>query len=303
MSFDLRQLRYAIAAADHGSFYRAARSLDIEQSTLSRNICKLERMTGAQLFVRSRAGVSTTIAGARFIRSARAIVVNAELMLASSRAAGQGRAGKLMLGLNSAVSAGNFRATILAWARENPDVDLDGVEADRDMLLAGLGTGEIDVAILLAEVDHEEFRCEALWSERLMLALPTRHRLAERDLVHWTDLRLECFELPMADPATDIRNMLIGRLSKAGLQPDIRLYRVSRETVLSLLGDGVCVSIICEGSTGTRYPDVVYRPIHGEQGAALTVYSGYWRADNTNPALKRFLSFVRDRYALSFDVP
>ena len=42
MSFDIRQIRYAIAAADHGSFYRPARALDMEQSTLSRNILKLE---------------------------------------------------------------------------------------------------------------------------------------------------------------------------------------------------------------------------------------------------------------------
>ena len=41
--FDVRQLRYAIAAADHGSFYKAARALDVEQSTLSRAILKLER--------------------------------------------------------------------------------------------------------------------------------------------------------------------------------------------------------------------------------------------------------------------
>jgi Bacterial regulatory helix-turn-helix protein, lysR family len=44
VSFDIRQLRYAIAAADHGSFYRAPRALDIEQSTLSCNILKLERI-------------------------------------------------------------------------------------------------------------------------------------------------------------------------------------------------------------------------------------------------------------------
>jgi len=30
MPFDIRQLRYAIAGANHGSFYRAARTLDIE---------------------------------------------------------------------------------------------------------------------------------------------------------------------------------------------------------------------------------------------------------------------------------
>lgn len=58
MSFDIRQLRYAIAAADHGSFYRAARALGIEQSTLSRAILRLERSIGMPIFERSRAGVT-----------------------------------------------------------------------------------------------------------------------------------------------------------------------------------------------------------------------------------------------------
>src|SRR3546814_20330014 len=71
MSFDIRQLRYAIAAADHGSFYRAARTLDVEQSTLSRAILKLERSIGMPIFERSRAGVTTTLAGNAFIRGDR----------------------------------------------------------------------------------------------------------------------------------------------------------------------------------------------------------------------------------------
>jgi hypothetical protein len=62
------------------------------------------------------------------------------------------------------------------------------------------------------------------------------------------------------------------------------------------------VSIVCEGGTGARYPDVVYRPIHGEQGPALIGYSGYWRDDNRNPALRRFLGFIKTRYALYFDL-
>ena len=61
MPFSIRQLRYAIAAADHGSFYRAARALDIEQSTLSRNILKLERAVGMAIFERSRSGVTMTL--------------------------------------------------------------------------------------------------------------------------------------------------------------------------------------------------------------------------------------------------
>lgn len=51
--FDIRQLRYAIGAADHGSFNRAARALHIEQSKLSRNIMKLEHAVGMPIFERT----------------------------------------------------------------------------------------------------------------------------------------------------------------------------------------------------------------------------------------------------------
>lgn len=303
MPFDIRQLRYAIAAADHGSFYRAARALDVEQSTLSRNVLKLERVVGAKIFDRSQAGVTMTIAGDQFIRSARPIVASADKLVVTMRAAGQGRAGGLMVGHNSAISAGNLRATILGWRSAQPDVDLDGVEADRGALFAGLDTGEIDIAILVGEVSHDGFRHEAFWSERVLVALPASHPLAERELVHWTDLRRERFLLPAADPGPDIRDMLLGRLSVSGMQPDIRMHQASRESILSMLGGGLGLLIVCEGGTGARYPDVVYRPVHGEQGQALISYSGYWREDNGNPALRRFLAFVRDRYSLAFDIP
>lgn len=301
MPFDIRQLRYAIAAADHGSFYRAARALDVEQSTLSRAIVKLERSIGMPIFERSRAGVTMTLPGMAFIRGAKPMVATADKLLAMMRAAGQGRAGGLVLGHNSSVSAGNLRATLAGWHDAHPDVEVEFVEADRSALLAGLDTGEIDIAILMGTAGHNGFRCEPLWSERMLVALPESHPLSDRDLVHWTDLRSERFLLPAADPGSEIRNMLLGRLAVSGAKPDIRVHQASRETVLSILGGCSAVSIICEGSTGARYLDVVYRPIHGEQGPALTGFSGCWRDDNSNPALRRFLDFIKKRYALSFD--
>ncbi|PZR82537.1 MAG: LysR family transcriptional regulator [Stutzerimonas stutzeri] len=301
MSFDIRQLRHAIAAADHGSFYRAARTLDVEQSTLSRSILKLERSIGTPIFERSRAGVTTTLAGQAFIRGARPMVATADKLVAMMRAVGQGRAGGLMLGHNSSVSAGNLRATLMNWREANPDVEVECVEADRSVLLAGLDTGEIDIAILMGAAGHDGFRCEPLWSERILAALPASHPLADRDVVHWTDLRGERLLLTVADPGPAMRDMLLGRLSVSGAKPDIRMHQSSRETILSVLGGSSGVSIVCESSTGAHYPEVVYRPIHGEQGPALTGYSGCWGDDNSNPALRRFLGFIKARYALSFD--
>lgn len=302
MSFDIRQLRYAIAAADHGSFYRAARALDIGQSTLSRNVLKLERAIGMAIFERSRTGVRMTLAGSAFIRGAKPMVASADKLIAMMQAAGQGRAGGLRLGHNSPVSAGNLRATLMSWREAHPDVEGQCVEADRSVLLAGLDTGEIDIAIFMGAAGYEGFRCEPLWSERMLIALPASHPLAERDIVHWTDLRGEQLMLPVADPGPEIRDMLLGRLSVSSAKPDIQMHQSSRETILSVLGGSSGVSIVCEGSTGAHYPDVVYRPIHGEQGPALTGYSGCWRDDNSNPALRRFLEFIKARYALSFNI-
>lgn len=303
MTFDIRQLRYAIAAADHGSFYRAARALGVEQSTLSRAILKLERAIGMPIFERSRAGVTMTVAGSTFVRSAKPMVTSADKMVAMMRAAGQGRAGGLMIGHNSSVSAGNLRATLMSWHKAHPDVEVEAIEADRSVLIAGLDTGEIDVVILMGAAGHDGFRCEPLWSERMLAAFPVSHTMAERDVVHWTDLRGERFLLPAADPGPEMRDMLLGRLSVSGTKPDIRMMQSSRETVLSILGGSSGVSIVCEGSRGAHYPDVVYRPIHGEQGPALIGYSGCWRNDNSNPALRRFLGFIKARYALSFEFP
>lgn len=135
----------------------------------------------------------------------------------------------------------------------------------------------------------------------MLAALPATHPLAERDVVHWTELRGERFYLPAADPGAEIRDTLLGRLASSSVKPDIQMHQCSRETILSILGGGSAVSIVCEGSTGARYPDLVYRPIHGEQGPALAGYAGYWRDENRNPALRRFLGFIKMRYALSFD--
>ena len=49
---DLVHLRYAVAAADHGSFRRAAEALLLKQSKLSRCVRQLEELIGVVVFDR-----------------------------------------------------------------------------------------------------------------------------------------------------------------------------------------------------------------------------------------------------------
>ena len=67
---DLRYLRCALYASQLGSFRRAAESLGLPQSSLSRRIQLLEHRLGFPLFERRTTGVELTRAGAAFLESA-----------------------------------------------------------------------------------------------------------------------------------------------------------------------------------------------------------------------------------------
>lgn len=68
MSLDLRDLRWAIVAAQHRSLRQAPDKLHIRQSTLSRRLRDLEHQLGAALLERSNGGTRPTIEGQEFLR-------------------------------------------------------------------------------------------------------------------------------------------------------------------------------------------------------------------------------------------
>jgi Bacterial regulatory helix-turn-helix protein, lysR family len=53
---ELRYLRWAIVASQHRSLRQAAETLNVRQSTLSRNLRDMEHHIGAELFERSNGG-------------------------------------------------------------------------------------------------------------------------------------------------------------------------------------------------------------------------------------------------------
>lgn len=116
VSFDIRQLRYALAAASHGIFYRASRALDVEQSTFSRSILKLERSIRTPTLAIS---VKTNLTGGVFIQDAKPLVATVDKLVAMTRAAEQGRRVKVpaqQFGIGRPSSA-----ILMSWHERHPD--------------------------------------------------------------------------------------------------------------------------------------------------------------------------------------
>jgi DNA-binding transcriptional LysR family regulator len=71
MPVQIRHIHFVIAAADYGSFRRAALALGVQESAISRRIRELEERLGTTIFVRSSCGVRLTRAGMQFVQRGR----------------------------------------------------------------------------------------------------------------------------------------------------------------------------------------------------------------------------------------
>lgn len=160
--FSLRQLEYLVAAAHHGGAARAAQALHVSQPSISKAIAELEALWGERLFVRLHArGLEVTAAGAVRVRQARAVLRQAESLLAPRAVALQGL---LRVGCLSTLGP-RYLPDILSRLRmAHPDIEVQLIEGDIESLTRQLERGSLDVAVFhIAEQTEEVDACIA-WS-------------------------------------------------------------------------------------------------------------------------------------------
>lgn len=292
----LQHLHFAVAAADHGSFRRAAEALLLRQSTLSRCIRQLEESIGVIVFDRSSGGVRATQAGHGFLRSARSILEQMDALVINASSTGRGEAGRLAIGFYTSLSAGNLRATLADFKQRFPLVEFGMVERSRARLITALRNGALDIAIVTGQAPLQDNTALSLWSERTLIALPEDHSLAGRDAIYWTDLRSETLLLSQYDPGRELEDLLLSKLVSPEDRPRIERHDVSRGIIKSLVSLGFGVSLVTESDIGATFSGLIYRELRDGTGPSRIGYSAHWRSDNDNPVLASFLKLLEERY-------
>lgn len=295
VSIELRDLRWAIAAAEHRSLRQAAEVLNIRQSTLSRALRDIEHHLNAVLFERTTGGTSPTVEGREFVEAAKRIVEDTDAIIARLKKRSRGESGKLIVGVHASLLAGNLRATLIEHHQRFPDVEIYLIDGSSDKLISYLATSAIDVAFVVEGSHRWQGKSLSVWSERVVVALPNDHLLAKHDVVYWSDLKAETFLLPQRGPGPEFLRLLIGKLGCP--EPD-RLLRhdVSLDRFLTLVGSGWGILLVLEGATGGIFPKVVFREVHDADGPTRLSFRAYWRNENSKPSLQTFLGLLRQRY-------
>lgn len=159
-----RRLDSVVAAADCGSFSKAAKQLGVSTPALAKRIETFETEYGIELFSRTRRGVFLTPAGASIVEDARAIMRQSEDVLRRAREQEAFGGTTVRLGISAACPAYTLLA---AWPRiHEADSSLHvelvpiGDIYDDDLgVVANLG-GSVD---LIEVSDVSAAACEKLW--------------------------------------------------------------------------------------------------------------------------------------------
>lgn len=296
MNLNLSSLRSVIAAAEHGSFRQAATALNIKQSALSRRIRHLEEQLGASLFERSSGGVRLTAAGASLAQAGRRLFEEIGDMIKASQLADRGEAGLLKAGFGTAVSTSKVRTIVADQIKSFPEVAIQVTERPPPQLISALGAGDVDIAIIAGEARQHSGPSMSLWSERIVVALSSRHPLSNSEVVDWSDLKDETFLLSQWDPGSDLRNLILKRLAAPGASPKIETWDASNEKVLGMVEAGLHVSIHFESWTSLAYTGVRFRELRDASGPSHITFAACWEEHNRNPALARFLETLRQTH-------
>lgn len=171
----ISQLHYFTTIVQLESMSRAANALYMSQSSLSKNITKLETELGMSLFERAGKKLTLNAQGARFFEFCNLVLREFEFAKEDMCLLATGSDSRIKIG--AAGSSRKLFDCISAFHQEQPGAEFNlncGIES-----MDYLDINEFDMLIYPSGAKYEKFKGYPLYEERYFLAVPVSHPLAE----------------------------------------------------------------------------------------------------------------------------
>jgi DNA-binding transcriptional LysR family regulator len=287
----LHHLRYFVTVAEERHFGRAAERLHIAQPPLSQQIRRLEAELGFELFVRTTRRVDLTPAGEAYLDSARSILAAVDGAADEARRVAAGTVGHLALGCVGSATYSLLPALSRRLAEELPGVDFSfrGEMLVSDQVIA-LREGTIDLALLRPPVADGTLVVTPLRSDRLVVAVPADHPLADRKQLRVADLATTPLIVHSADRRSAMYDVVRGLFRDADFDPVIRHEVGETSTLITLVAGGLGVAVVPEPVSTLALDGVAYLPL--VRPAASINLAVARRADRHEPHLARTLEVI-----------
>lgn len=250
MTFE--QLEYFIAAVDQDTFLNAAFSLHITQSALSKQIMKLEKEIGVQLFDRNRRSASLTEAGQIFYQEALSLQQHYKQTIGKMQQYKSTLQNNLRIGTLPILTQYHLTSRFKAFAEQHSDIHIVIDEVEEESLMEGLKNDTY--ALIIARehmINSNKYKSFLLAEDEMVVVLPLDHRLfrnTENDLAKKTSLSLSELDderFILMNPYTAIYQLCIDAFKKAGISGNIvRTARV--ESIISAVSVHEGISLLAK---------------------------------------------------------
>lgn len=177
---NLRQLGYFIAIAQHSSFLKASKTLNISQPSVSAQIKLLEEELEVQLFERRSNGTVLTPEGREFLIHARTILETIAVARNSMRAHQTAEVGQVSVGIPGSLASTLTVPVVEASQKELPNVQLRVASGLSGHIRQWILGGSLDFGLVYTRSPLVGLDLEPLLSEELYVAARERSALKKQ---------------------------------------------------------------------------------------------------------------------------
>ncbi|MFC7401420.1 LysR family transcriptional regulator [Citricoccus sp. GCM10030269] len=261
---DLKMVQAFVMLADELHFTRAAERLGVAQPLVSQWIRKLESELGQPLVERTTRAVKLTAAGEASLPHARRAVESMRLVARAAQQDGTPVLGSVTLGYAGASSRPWLPGIARAVRREAPGVDLQL----RSMVYAGsapslVAAGDLDIAFGRRPLTYSGLRDRVFEYERVLVGVPSDHRLAAQDEIKIRDLEHAPWVMFPGQQGSTVRDMGLRLAAQAGFTPRIVQEAPDSYTILGLVAAGVGITLTISSVSHVETPGLKLVPVAG----------------------------------------
>ena len=278
---DFHHLKYFVEVADKKSFSKAARTLHISQSAISRTIKALEEELGVVLFMRNAKAVELTDAGTIFLSHAKRVVFMFEHLKTDFENEFKLEQGTVLIGLPPITGAPIFANLLGAFKQEYPQIELDLYEHGSKKVEISVQEGLIDLGIVCTQQKEKDFESFFLTQDPMNVIIHRDNILSKEKTIPLKKLANESLVLYRDD----------FNLHDEIIQRDLMI-----QTVVANLGVALLPSRLCPTKeTNPRVSEsVVVRPLV-EPEIMHVLYVIWKRGHYLSHAAQLWLDFVRNK--------
>ena len=246
MRFDFTDLRLFLHVAQTGSITHGAERARLALASASARIRGMEDVLGVPLLKRGRRGVEPTDAGRSLLDHARIVLQQVEAMRGDLGTYSRGLKGSVRILANTSALSEHLPALLATCLAANPTIDIDLEDRESPAIGAAIAAGDADIGIgsqaaLVPGLESHPFR-----TDRLVLAVPAGHRLADKRQTGFAELLdLDFVGLPRGTALDEHLAMQAARLGRA-LRLRVRVN--SLDTVCAMVAAGGGVGIVPEAT-------------------------------------------------------